>query len=243
MEKITLTKKEFKEVTEILNRAATDDTRPILQGLNFNSNEVVALNGYNLAIRKFNFNLEGSYTIHAKDLKEVKKLMSADIYMVEIKFENENVNFSLHSINQTCIEKKFELLPGNYIGYKSLIPNSFKEKFYIDDNKKILDIIKSLKKDKQVLLNFIEEKLNIYEIIRVEKGYKEISHEYNLLGSIDLAKRIDEKIKIAMDLTYLKKSIKDYKNGLTISFNKNTEPVVLESENKYDIVLPIRLLV
>lgn len=242
MEKITLTKKEFKEVIEILNRAATDDTRPILQGLNFNSSEVVALNGYNLSIRKFNFKLDGSYTIHAKDLKEIKKLMSADIYMVEIAFDDENVNFALHSINQTCIEKNFELLQGNYIGYRSLIPRDFNEKIYINDNKKMLDTIKPLKKDKAILLNFAEEKLNLYEVVRVEKGYKEFSHEYNLLGSVKLEKKISEEVKIAMNSTNLKVAIKDYKVGLTISFNKNTEPVIIESENKYDMVLPMRVL-
>ena len=40
MEKLIFTKKEFKEVMEVLKATAKDDVRPILQGVNFNNNEV-----------------------------------------------------------------------------------------------------------------------------------------------------------------------------------------------------------
>ena len=43
MEKIILTKKEFKEAMEVLKATAKENIRPVLQGVNFNSNEVVGL--------------------------------------------------------------------------------------------------------------------------------------------------------------------------------------------------------
>ena len=63
MEKLIFTKKEFKEVMEVLKATAKEDIRPILQGVNFNNNEVVALDGYRLMLRKIDLQLKGNYTI------------------------------------------------------------------------------------------------------------------------------------------------------------------------------------
>lgn len=69
MEKLIFTKKEFKEIMEVLKATAKDDVRPILQGLHFERNNIVALDGYRLMIRKNDNILDGVYNIHRDYIK------------------------------------------------------------------------------------------------------------------------------------------------------------------------------
>ena len=121
MEKLIFTKKEFKEIMEVLKATAKDDVRPILQGVNFNNNEVVALDGYRLMLRKINLQLKGNYTIHRNDLKEVLKAVKRDTEYIEITFNPDVVIFKVDDKEKFV----FNVLQGSYINYKSLMPSEF----------------------------------------------------------------------------------------------------------------------
>lgn len=243
MEKFLLTKREFKEAMEILNKAAKDETRPILQGINFTGNRIAALDGYRLAVRTFEtMDLKGSYTILASALKELKSLINKEIEFIDIEFNGENAKFILLDKEKNLIEEKIiELLYGSYINYKSLIPEEF-EKSFILDSKKILDTIKPLKKNTTIMLEFIEEELKIYRMDCVETGYKKTKTEYVLIGTIGLKKKIDKEFKIAVNSTYFKEAIKDYKENFEINFNRNIDPILIRNNGKLDLVLPIRIV-
>ena len=64
IETMVFNKKEFKEAMEIITGTAKDEARPILQCLHFEKNNIVALDGYRLMIRKNSNILNGLYNIH-----------------------------------------------------------------------------------------------------------------------------------------------------------------------------------
>ena len=119
--KVMVDKKEFKEVMEVLKATAKDDVRPILQGVNFNNNEVAALDGYRLMLRKIDLQLKGNYTIHRNDLKQVLKAVKRDTEHIEITFNPDVVIFKIDDKEKFV----FNVLQGSYINYKSLIPSEF----------------------------------------------------------------------------------------------------------------------
>ena len=94
-----MTKKEFKEIMEVLTKVAKDDTRPILQGVYFGKNEVVAIDGYRLSKRLLNAELSGEYVILGKDLKEVAKACKRDVEQVEIIF-NDKAIINLYDVEK-----------------------------------------------------------------------------------------------------------------------------------------------
>lgn len=241
MEKLLLTKKEFKEIMQVLPKASKEEVRPILKGICFNSSEVVALDGYRLSIRRFKGYLNGEYTIHAKDLKEVLNTCKRDIEHVEIAFNNKAI-FNLLDKGKKLV-KTFECkyLDGSYIAYKSLLNNSFAGIIELKDTKELLDVIKPLKKNQGITLEIEDNKLSIYNVVAdLEKRENHLYH----IGDIEINNKIKLNITIGVNATYLKEAIKDYKS-CDIKYNGKLQFIVIESteeKNKYELVLPIRLV-
>lgn len=241
MEKLLLTKKEFKEIMQVLPKVSKEEFRPILQGVCFNNNEVVALDGFRLSIRRFKGELSGEYIIHAKDLKEVLNTCKRDMEHVEIIFDNKTI-FNLLDKGKNLV-KTFECkyLDGLYIAYKSLLNNSFAGIIELKDTKELLDIIKPLKKNQGITLEIEDNKLSIYNVVADLEKIE--SHLYHI-GDIEINNKIKLNITIGVNATYLKEAIKDYKT-CDIKYNGKLQSIVIESaeeKNKYELVLPLRIL-
>lgn len=159
MEKITLTKKEFKEIAEVLKATAKENIRPVLQGVNFNGNEVVGLSSYRLMLRKINAELKGSYTIHKNDLKQVLKEINRDTKHIEIIFNQDTAVFKIDNKENFI----FNVMQQDYINYKQLIPTEFNLTVTIEA-KKIIESIKPLRKNHYVILDISKDLINIKDI-------------------------------------------------------------------------------
>lgn len=243
IESMRFTKKEFKEVMEVISATSKDQVRPILQGVNFNSDEVAALDGYRLSIRKNKNTLIGSYTIHKDEIKIIiGKINSVKDEIITINFlENNTAEILLdNEIIYSC-----DVMTGQYIKYKQLIPTIFNG--YIEaDTREIKESIKPLKKNTHVLFNIDEEKFTIKDICSEtnKNNYrdKKIFIGYTVNKLIKAKKKGDD-IEILFNHTYIKEALKNYSNRekITIKFINHISPAVItDNANKFDLVLPIR---
>ena len=240
MEKLIFTKKEFKEIMEVLKATAKDEARPILQGVNFNNNEVVALDGYRLMLRKIDLQLKGNYTIHRNDLKQVLKAVKRDTEQIEITFNPDVVVFKVDDKEKFV----FNVLQGSYINYKSLIPSEFNLMATLEA-KKIIESIKLLNKNHYVILDVNKDIIDIKDVYYFRKDKQSMPEAVtgtivnNFMNCITKG----ENKKIAFNNTYLKESLKNYKEKIDIKIINGVSPmIVTDNKKKLDLVLPVRLI-
>lgn len=242
MEKLTFNKKEFKEAMEVLFAVSKEEYRPILKCVNFNNNEVVALDGYRLSLRKISQSLEGNYNVDGRFLKYVlKEKINSKTEKIELLFNDTIVSVFIDDIK--TVESK--LVQGSYISYKSLIPQNSNTTVLIDA-KELKESIRPLKKNNQVLINVKENSLSVKDIISLVNKEDHTDRKI-ILGSI--VNKTFEIYKDGLDLeilfnhTYIKEAIKNYSNKekLTINFIDNLSGVVItDCKNRIDLVLPLR---
>ncbi|WP_102399228.1 DNA polymerase III subunit beta [Haloimpatiens massiliensis] len=105
---------------------AQDETRPILTGVLFeitkNKLNLVALDGYRLALRSENIDEENDINcvIPGKTLNEVSKILEDDEKKVALSFTDNHILFNL---GKTKIISR--LLEGDFIKYDSIIPEEY----------------------------------------------------------------------------------------------------------------------
>lgn len=214
IETMLFNKKEFKEAMEIIIGTAKDEARPILQCLHFERNNIVALDGYRLMIRKNNNILKGVYNIH----RDYIKIMINTVKQYKNNIEKISLDFNYNytaTLNINDIEVySCDLSIGNYPKYNTLLPEYFKTIVNIEP-KTIKDTIKPLRKNKTVLLNINDDILNIKDIedVKNKNGYRQYT---NIIGSnvnndIKCIKNGDD-IEIAFNHTYIKEALNPYSN-------------------------------
>lgn len=239
MEKLTMTKKEFKKIMEVLPKAAQDDVRPILQGVYFGKGEVVAIDGYRLSKRFLNAELIGEYVILGDDLKKVLKACKRDIEYIEILLDNKVV-VNLYDQEEVLVDAfECRLLDGRYISYKSLLPREFTDVVEIS-SKDILELIKPLKVYTHIALEFINDEINIYEVQYGNKRKDEVA-TLSKLGTIYLKKKVGVDLLIGLNPTYLKEALKGFKD-IKLSYIDKVSPLVIEDSDRCEMILPIRFI-
>lgn len=240
MEKITLTKKEFKEIMEVLKATAKENIRPVLQGVNFNSNEVVGLSSYRLMLRKINTELKGGYTIHKDDLKQVLKAIDRNTKHIEITFNPDVAVFKIDNKEKFI----FNVMQQDYINYKQLIPTEFNLAVTVEA-KKIIDSIKPLRKNHYVILDISKDIINIKDIYytkRDKQGNQEkiIS---TIVNDFINCNTVGDNKKIAFNNTFLKEALKNYKENIDMKIiSPVAQMVITDNNKKLDVVLPVRLI-
>ena len=119
---LILTKKEFKKIMEVIKYTSKEEYRPILKAVHFEGDEVVALDGYRIAIRTLNTKLDVNCNIDAKNLKEVIKLVTKEVKNIKMEFNNHTFIIELLGENDKLIDVKYyAYVEGDYINYKSII--------------------------------------------------------------------------------------------------------------------------
>ena len=107
---------------EVIKYTSKEEARPILKAVHFAGNEVVALDGYRIAIRKLNTKLDVNCNIDAKNLKEIMKLVTKEVKNIKMEFDNHTFIVELLGENDKLIDVKYyAYVEGNYINYKSII--------------------------------------------------------------------------------------------------------------------------
>ena len=247
---LILTKKEFKKIMEVIKYTSKEECIPILKAVHFEGDEVVALDGYRMAIRKLNTKLDVNCNIDAKCLKEVMKLVTKEVKTIKIKFGNHTFIIELLGENDKLIDiKDYAYVEGDYIDYKSLGLDNIDTCASIEFNKShsikdIISYLKTLDRQGKVIkltltnkgLEIQQDTSYIHKQIWGDKTYfnYKCNYDFENLGNFE----------IAVNFLYLKDMLQNYiKDSESIlCFNTRVTPIKISNQYGYDIVLPIRYL-
>lgn len=220
---------------------AQDEARPILQGILFQIKEkqlhLVALDGYRLAIRTeyVDNDSDMEVVIPGKTLNEVSKILEDSDEQVSINFTANHILFNLG--NTKIISR---LLEGNFVNYKSLLPQEHK-------------ILVSV--NKQQLQNGIEraslmaKEGNSYLIKLDIKNDTIVITSNSQLGKVREEVSVElqgDEIEIAFNSRYLLDVLKNLEDDtIYMEMTSSVSPCVIRSEksNNYKyLVLPVRII-
>lgn len=220
---------------------AQDETRPILTGVLFEINDkklnLIALDGYRLAVRSEYLNTENviSAVIPGKTLSEVSKILEDDEKKVNITFTPNHILFNL---GETKIISR--LLEGEFIKYNSIIPEEFNLKL-IAKRADLLHCIERaslMAKDSNTnLIKLSMEDENI--IITSNSQLGMVREEMNIILQ-------GQSLQIAFNSKYLIDVLKIMEEDeIVMEFSSSVSPCVIKNKdinNCTYLVLPVRVL-
>ena len=247
---LTLTKKELKKVMEVIKYASKEEARPILKAVHFAGDEVVALDGYRIAIRKLNTKLDVNCNIDAKDLKEVIKLVTKEVKNVKMEFNNHTFIVELLGENDKLIDVKYyAYVEDNYINYKNMINiDRINTVASIEFNilhpiKDLISYLKKINKQNKCIKLDINNGLTIQQDTTNKK-------QNPLNGSIEswsdkeyFNYKCNGELVIGVNHVYFKNMLENYKKDkdIKIYFTGSSSPIFMSNESGCDIVLPMRI--
>ncbi|ACA56965.1 DNA polymerase III subunit beta [Clostridium botulinum] len=219
---------------------AQDETRPILTGVLFQIKDkmlnLVALDGYRLALRSEV--VDNDNTINAvipgKTLNEVSKILEEDNENVNITF---TPNHILFSIGETKIISR--LLEGEFISYKSIIPEEYNLKIIA----KRLELLNSIERAslmaKEGNTNLVKFDFSNDKIVITSNSQ---------LGMVREELKVvlqGEDLQIAFNSKYLLDVLKTMEDDeVVLEFSSSVSPCIIkntELNNCTYLVLPVRL--
>jgi len=242
---IKINKKVFKAIIFQTNFAtSTQESRPILTGINFKINENImectATDSYRLAKKKIMLQekIENNIdiTIPNKNLNELVKLINEDEEeLLEMHIFNNKVIFKFDNIVFMT-----RLINGSYPDTSKLIPNEFMLNIKVNLN----EFYGSL--DRASLFSNEDEK----NTIKLESSENEIKLLSNIpeIGNVEelvfCKKNNNENIKIAFSSKYMMDAIKSINSEeIELMFNGDVKPIIVknsESDDLIQLILPIR---
>lgn len=191
-----ITERNLKEIiNNVLFSVATDDSRPMLKGVNFNGDgyalTAVATDGYRFALAKkpLEESVSGiSATVPARSLNELFKLLGDGENVLHVYIEN---NYMLVELENTRLFTR--LLAGQYIKYDNIVPREFVSTLIVDKavferSLTTASIMSRAEKNNLVELNIEEYNMTISstsqygtakENISVSLSGKDIDSTYN----------------------------------------------------------------
>lgn len=220
---------------------AQDETRPILTGvlfeINNNNLNLVALDGYRLALRSENLNTDNviSAVIPGKTLNEVSKILEEYDENVNITFTPNHILFNL---GYTKVISR--LLEGEFIRYNSIIPEEYNLKI-IAKRLELLHCIERaslMAKDSNTnLIKLTMEDDNM--IITSNSQLGMVREELNIILQ-------GQSLQIAFNSKYLIDVLKIMEEeDIIMEFSSSVSPCVIKNKeinNCTYLVLPVRLL-
>ena len=241
---IILDKKVFKNIiNQTAFAASTQESRPVLTGINFKINGdkllVTATDSYRLSKKTVNLNCnienEIDIIIPTKNLNEIVKLINDDEEDVEMHIFNNKVIFKFNNIIVMTT-----LINGSYPDTTKLIP----EEFLIEVKLSLNDLYSAL--DRASLITNQDDKNTVnLEIldnqIKISSNIPEIG---NVEEKISAKINNNNKLKISFSSKYMMDAIKAFNDdNIVLSFNGEIKPIIIKSENLDDLkelILPIR---
>lgn len=228
-------------IRETIFATAQDETRPVLTGVLFETNNknlnLVALDGYRLALRSEQLNTDNtiSAVIPGKTLNEVSKILEDDDENVNITFTPNHILFSL---GETKIISR--LLEGEFIKYNSIIPQEFNLKVVAKRGELLHCIERASLMAKDSNTNLI--KLSIEEdnmVITSNSQLGMVREEMSIILQ-------GQSLQIAFNSKYLIDVLKIMEEEeITLEFSSSVSPCVIKNKdinNCTYLVLPVRLL-
>lgn len=231
-ELFTISETELSHLLEVNYATINDDSRPVLKGIKIEDNHFTALNGVYLSRRYSNFKCSKKITITENVWKLlVKTLDKKSDNLVKVYWNNENlIKFEFENFIV-----KGDLYENWLMDEEKIIIQVPETEFIINANK-LLDTLKlmdKLTKDKQVVLLYINN----------DKLKLETKTDMNIMtDEIDITDKYGPDVNIAFDIKFLLAVVNQYKNeNVKIELKGPNDPMILKSNNKLDLVLPVRL--
>lgn len=206
------------------------DSRPILKGINFKENKMVALDGYRVAVstdtEDSGLSFKNEFTINNNTFSILKQFKKGECDIISFK---DITVFNLVSEDFTLLS---ENLKGQYFQWEAAIPCTFSSEFEFEKKNML-------------------ENLKYFKEIRVKKTMDMFAIQNNGLvspyGSVDIeGLRISE--TSGYHLTYFTDAIKNLEGDrIKMLHSGASKPIVLKNveENKYNsqlmLLCPIRL--
>lgn len=223
--------------------ASTQETRPILTGINFkivnNVMECTATDSYRLAKKIVNINQtmeeEVNVTIPTKNLGELVKMCTNEEEMIEMHIFNNKIIFKFNNIIMLS-----SLINGTYPDTSKLIPETFNLNIKTDLN----DLFSAI--DRASLLTNENEKNTIHFESRGDEAI--ISSNIPEIGNVEekifIEKEEVDDIRISFSSKYMMDAIKTLDStSVTLHFNSEITPIIIkspENDNLIQLILPIK---
>lgn len=218
--------------------ASTDEARGVLTGELLEIGEdavtMVAIDGFRLAVKKVasNLNLDPRKAVIPKaTLLEIQRLAESE-EEIGILFEDRSVSFK---IGDTILNSN--LLDGDFINYKQIIPGEFttKIKINVKEFENALDRASIVSNNKLVIL-------------KIEGDYLKLSSRNSEIGNLEEEIAIDfegKDLEIAFNSRYFTDVLRYIEDEFVyLKFNSNISPCVVEPESDKDyiyLLLPVRV--
>ena len=208
----------------------TDDLKPILKGINFKENKMVALDGYRLAVstdtEDNGLSFENEFTINNNTFSILKQFKKGECDIISFK---DITAFNLMSEDFTLLSRN---LKGQYFKWETAIPCSFSSEFEFE-KKNMLENLKYLKEIK------VNKDMNVFAI--------KTNTLVSPYGSVDI-KDLNISETSGYNLTYFTDAIKNLEGDRIKMFHSGAlKPIVFKNveENKYNsqlmLLVPVRL--
>lgn len=241
---ILIDEKVFKTtINQTIFATSTQESRPILTGINFKINEnimeVTATDSYRLSKKRIllDNNVENNIDIiiPSRNLSEIIKLIPDEEDKMELHIFANKVIFKIKNLIVMT-----RLINGNYPDTNKLIPETFELKIKVNmDN--FFNAI-----DRASLLTNSEEKNTIKletknDMMIISSNIPEIG---NVEEKIKIEKNVDSDIRISFSSKYMMDAIKTFDSEeIELSFNGEIKPIIInyvDNDDLTQLILPIR---
>lgn len=241
---ILMKQKQFKNlIQKIIFATSTQESRPILTGINFKVNdnlfECTATDSYRLAKSKFvldnNVTDKIDIIIPSKNLNEIIRMIVDDNKDIELHIFLNKIIFKFGSL---VIMSR--LINGTYPDTNKSIPKEFSLKVKVD----LSSIYNAI--DRASLLTNEEEKNIINFCTKGNIAYitSNIPEIGNVEEKINIEKNNEEEIEISFSSKYMMEAIKNFESKeIEISFNGEIKPIIItniDNDDLIQLISPIR---
>ncbi len=240
---ILINKKIFKNIIRQTSFAtSTQESRPILTGINFKINnnhlECTATDSYRLA-RKIvpitSVEDDINIIIPTKNLNELIKLLNEEDNDMELHIFNNKIIFKFDNIIMMS-----RLINGTYPDTSKLIPTNFELTMTVNLENFFDSIDRASLLTNEADKNTIKLE-SVNNTIIVSSNIPEIG---NVEEKLDITKNNEEEIKIAFSSKYMMDALKIFDGeDIELLFNGEIKPIIIKEKNNEDLIqliLPIR---
>lgn len=221
-----------KRMAKVKYAVAETDVKPLLTGIHFNGAEMVACDGYRLALSKGTQEVRKPFTIPVKALAYACECMEdvADAHRIVVRQDDKYICFmSFADFSMVYVR----LIEGSYIDYQRVIPQNADNHRTIG-REKMLDVLKYLK----LFITDVVAEPVIYKGDTLTARTKDGTFE----ESIGIDSPLND--KIGFNIKYMQDAFGQFSKGTNVDFaigQRNIEPIVLTEGDDLALVLPMRL--
>lgn len=236
----------YEDITKILKCSkftAKDETRPILQCVNFKDNCITALDGYRIHRNKINSNLKYEYNVNNETLKLLKKVIKKS-NTLNIKFNDELIMIDILENNELKYKIISFLKKSKFINIENFLSGfeNYNKKKEIIFNAP--ELRKILKDSKGTIANDIKEEKYVFNAkslgFLINKDNVIIKTKNTLIKTILLNNNIAETIEVYFNYTYMLDALNGLKGNINFKYNTPDTPMYVLQNDEINVILPIR---